>query len=195
MPPVNSLLLRLNTSENPPQTSSSPSTSTSEEVGNALSESTLQSLSLSQLRDLVLSLPSASPTHPKHDFSFHYAEKSTIIDEINEFHSYAETRQWKEHASLFSKAHAIPFSNMTLDDQKELIKSMLVDLQDHNQVTRVITARKLIYISQGAWIERELSQQTLLETMFEYQRILRDFNAMSVYLCCLQSSLSVLAQK
>ncbi|RKP10702.1 hypothetical protein THASP1DRAFT_27500 [Thamnocephalis sphaerospora] len=156
---------------------------------------------------------------------FEYAPIDTVTHELNEFYSYAESRQWQENYQLFVRDYQKDDRSRRerdadkeavddaeegrgekasgagravwneLPDERKLkdLSGMLAILDDPTATTHMNTARKLIYIVQGAWHECRTGDQQL-QAIRDNNRMLLHLGALHVYVRALERARGMLQE-
>ncbi|KAI8056793.1 hypothetical protein BDF22DRAFT_667946 [Syncephalis plumigaleata] len=162
--------------------------------------------SLALLQQLIKQMPSKPKQPPSLDFT--YASAGGLIPELNEFYSYAESRQWLENYQLFARDYKERNSEevteesneeprdkeraasskstpmwyaLTREDRAKTVDKLLSALSDPTPGVRMNSARKLVYIAQGAWHECRSGDQQL-ESLIANNRLLLDRGALQIYI-------------
>ncbi|KAF2271906.1 N1221-domain-containing protein [Westerdykella ornata] len=120
------------------------------------------SLSLSQLRSLVDTVPATEPT----PYAFTYDDASSFEEELEEWFSYSVEEQailLKTYTSFSAVWETIiggkyedggsEWTALSQEQQKEFMKVLLEDSKDQGLPTRLDTIEALVYVLLGCWHE------------------------------------------
>ncbi|KAI9594357.1 hypothetical protein BDF19DRAFT_497162 [Syncephalis fuscata] len=167
-------------------------------------------IGLELLQQLIRQMP-GKPKPP--NLNFTYTGADTTVQELNEFYSYAESRQWHENYQLFARDYkdkersgesgdeesedqedemrcknrstksrkAAKWNELSDEERIKTIDTMLAALSDSTPGVRMNSARKLVYIAQGAWHECRSSDQQLT-ALVENNRLLLSRDALQIYI-------------
>ncbi|RKP13938.1 hypothetical protein BJ684DRAFT_19611 [Piptocephalis cylindrospora] len=151
-----------------------------------------ESVTIAQLQHLAKQFAEMSPMNPPKRFN--YEDSDDLTQELNEFHSYAETRQWQDFATQYYRAFPDRrWEGMNRAGRQEFSKALLTRLLDPAQTNRIISARRLVYILQGCWVEYQDGKEHL-KSIQKNAAILREVHAIPIVTQALRSASDLLHQ-
>ncbi|KAH9918243.1 N1221-domain-containing protein [Epithele typhae] len=105
----------------------------------------LDSITLGQLKAMVGSAPK-----PKQSFyDFRYYDEDTVMNEIEEFYSYAELPQVAENLRAWDGSYPGEWTTSPIAQRKAHVEVLLESLEHRDAEIRFTNARRLFYILQG----------------------------------------------
>ncbi|KAG6903342.1 hypothetical protein C0995_013095 [Termitomyces sp. Mi166 len=144
------------------------------------SASTLDSITLGQLKAMVGSVPKPKTRSVRQQsfFDYVYDDEDTVMNEIDEFYSYVEMPQIAENLKAWEGSFTSEWTKAPVSQRRAHVELLLESLEHRDAEVRFTNARRLFYVLQGTFAETT-SPEHQLHWIFENCKVVRSSNGVS----------------